>query len=63
MSEAATQVTLRLWIDADACPRIVKEVVFKTALRLQIPTTLVANQPIQVVAGVSTSSRVQGPAS
>ncbi|HEX7928124.1 MAG TPA: YaiI/YqxD family protein [bacterium] len=37
---------MRIWIDADACPRVVKEVVFKAALRLQIPTTLVANQPI-----------------
>jgi hypothetical protein len=39
---------LRLWIDADACPRIVKDVVFKTSLRLQLPATLVANSPMAV---------------
>src|SRR5262249_46416258 len=37
---------MRIWIDGDACPRMVKEAVYKAALRLQIPTTLVANQPI-----------------
>jgi hypothetical protein len=34
---------MKIWIDADACPRIIKEVVFKAALRLRISTTLVAN--------------------
>ena len=32
-----------IWIDADACPRPVKEVVFRASNRLQIPTFLVAN--------------------
>jgi uncharacterized protein len=35
---------MRLWIDADAAPRDVKEIVFRTARRLQIETVLVANQ-------------------
>ena len=35
---------MRLWIDADAAPRDVKEIVFRTAGRLQIETVLVANQ-------------------
>lgn len=34
---------MRIWIDADACPRMIKEAVFKTSLRLKIPLTLVAN--------------------
>jgi uncharacterized protein YaiI (UPF0178 family) len=35
---------MKLWIDADAAPRDVKEIVFRAARRLQIPTVLVANQ-------------------
>lgn len=35
---------MRIWIDADAAPREVKEVVFKAALRLQLDTVQVANQ-------------------
>lgn len=33
----------KIWIDADACPKVVKEVVFKTSFRLSIEVTLVAN--------------------
>ncbi len=33
----------KIWIDADACPRAVKEIVFKTSQRLKIPVILVAN--------------------
>lgn len=35
---------LKIWIDADAAPRDVKDIVFRAAKRLQIPTILVANQ-------------------
>ena len=35
---------MRLWIDADAAPRDVKEIVFRTARRLRIETFVVANQ-------------------
>ena len=35
---------MKLWIDADAAPRDVKEIVFRAARRLQIQTVLVANQ-------------------
>ena len=34
---------MKIWIDADACPRMIKEVVFKSANRLKIETILVAN--------------------
>lgn len=33
----------KIWIDADACPRAVKEIVFKTSQRLNINIILVAN--------------------
>jgi uncharacterized protein YaiI (UPF0178 family) len=35
---------VKLWIDADAAPRDVKEIAFRTARRLRIDTVLVANQ-------------------
>ena len=34
---------MKIWIDADACPRLIKEVVFKAASRLKISVCLVAN--------------------
>ena len=34
----------QIWVDADACPRAVKEVIYRAARRTQIVTTLVANQ-------------------
>ncbi len=33
----------KIWIDGDACPKAVKEIVFKAGQRLSIPITLVAN--------------------
>lgn len=35
-----------IWIDADACPGVIKDILFRAAERAQIPTTLVANQYI-----------------
>lgn len=35
---------MRIWIDADACPREIKELLYRTAERRQIRVTLVANQ-------------------
>lgn len=48
MPEANTQRKLHLWIDADACPVVIKEMLFRAADRLQLPLTLVANQLIRV---------------
>ncbi len=42
---------MQLWIDADAAPRDVKEIVFRAAERLALPTILVANQRIPIPAG------------
>lgn len=38
----------RIWIDADACPRDVKELVFRAGERLQIPVVVVANKAMFV---------------
>ena len=37
---------MKIWIDADAAPRDVKEIVFRASHRLTLPVTLVANQRI-----------------
>lgn len=39
---------ITIWIDADAAPRDVKEIIFKASVRLQLPVRLVANQSIGV---------------
>ena len=35
---------MHIWVDADACPNVVKEILFRVAERLAVQTTLVANQ-------------------
>ena len=42
---------MKIWVDADAAPREVKEIVFRAAKRLGIDTVLVANQRLQTPAG------------
>ncbi|HEX7337257.1 MAG TPA: YaiI/YqxD family protein [Gemmatimonadales bacterium] len=55
---------MRIWIDADAAPRDVKELVFRSARRLNIETILVANQRIQTPVGnpLVSAVRVDGGA-
>lgn len=38
--------TMKIWIDADACPRVIKEIVFRASGRLNIPVCLVANKSL-----------------
>ncbi|BAN36043.1 hypothetical protein SCD_n02235 [Sulfuricella denitrificans skB26] len=35
---------MQIWVDADACPGVIKEILFRAAERAQISMTLVANQ-------------------
>jgi len=37
---------MQIWIDADACPKVVKEILFRASQRTGIPITMVANQYI-----------------
>jgi len=39
---------MAIWVDADACPNVIKEILFRAAERTQTPLTLVANQNIRV---------------
>ncbi len=46
MSKKTGEMTI--WVDADACPGMVKEVLYRAAQRLQVPLVLVANQFLSV---------------
>lgn len=37
---------MKIWVDADACPVVVKEILFRAATRTGVELTLVANQPM-----------------
>ncbi len=37
---------LHIWVDADACPKVIKEILFRVAERVQVKVILVANQPM-----------------
>ncbi len=39
--------SLKIWVDADACPGVIKEIIFRAAERRQIETILVANQMLR----------------
>jgi len=39
---------MEIWVDADACPLVIKEILFRVARRTGIKTILVANQPMQL---------------
>ena len=41
---------MQIWVDAHACPKVIKEVLFRAAQRTQTLTTLVANQGLAVPA-------------
>ena len=37
-----------IWVDADACPNVIKDILFRAAERTGVPVTLVANQPLSM---------------
>lgn len=39
---------MHIWVDADACPAAIKEILYRAADRLQLPLTLVANRLLRV---------------
>ncbi len=39
---------MQIWVDADACPVAVKEILYRVAERLQLPVCLIANQLLRV---------------
>jgi uncharacterized protein YaiI (UPF0178 family) len=41
-------MAMPIWVDADACPKVIKEVLYRAAEREQMMVTLVANQGLSV---------------
>jgi uncharacterized protein len=39
---------MKIWVDADACPVVIKEILFKAAERTGVQLTLVANRPVRI---------------
>lgn len=39
---------MQIWVDADACPVVIKEILYRAAVRSQITLTLVANHALRV---------------
>ena len=46
--EPQTVTAPQIWVDADACPVVVRDILFRAARRTGISVTLVANQPVAV---------------
>ncbi len=51
---------MQIWVDADACPRAIKDILYKAAERKKVQLTLVANQPLQTPPSPFISSMVVG---
>ena len=39
---------MKIWVDADACPVAIKEILFRAAMRTRVGVTLIANQQIPI---------------
>ncbi|MEX2468987.1 MAG: YaiI/YqxD family protein [Pseudohongiellaceae bacterium] len=39
---------MTIWVDADACPAVIKDILYRAAQRRGVPLVLVANQPLSV---------------
>jgi uncharacterized protein YaiI (UPF0178 family) len=37
-----------IWVDADACPKVIKDILFRAAERTGVTVTLVANHPLAI---------------
>ena len=38
---------MKIWVDADACPAVIKDILYRAAERVELPLILVANQPLR----------------
>jgi len=39
---------MKIWVDADACPKVIKEILYRAAERVKVELILVANRPLHV---------------
>lgn len=51
---------MQIWIDGDACPRVIKEVLYRAADKRRIQLVLVANKPLSVPRSPFISTRQVG---
>jgi uncharacterized protein YaiI (UPF0178 family) len=49
---------MQIWVDADACPRVIKDILFRAAERKKVRLILVANQPLRTPASAYIDSMV-----
>lgn len=49
---------MKIWVDADACPVVAREILFRAADRTGVQLTLIANQPLQTPKSPNISSMV-----
>jgi len=47
---------MKIWVDADACPVVAREILFRAAQRTGVQLTLVANQPMSTPSAANISS-------
>jgi uncharacterized protein YaiI (UPF0178 family) len=53
---------MQIWVDADACPVVIREILFRAAERTGVTMTLVANKPVRLPAAAQNVHFVQVPA-
>ena len=51
---------MQIWVDADACPRVIKDILFRAADRKKVKLTLVANKPMPSPASPYINSLIVG---
>jgi hypothetical protein len=39
---------MQIWVDADACPNVIKDILYRAAERVQVAVVLVANKPLRM---------------
>lgn len=42
------ETPMRIWVDADACPRVIKDILFRAAERRRVRLILVANSRLEI---------------
>lgn len=43
---ASTKPPFCIWVDADSCPKLIKDIIIRCSIRLNVPCTFVANKPV-----------------
>ena len=52
---------MKVWVDADACPAAIREILFRATERTRVKVTLVANQPVRAPASPHVELRQVSP--